>query len=1534
MMLRSACRLIPQKGSSLTGVILRTDFPPATPCNPQLWGEIVRKSFELFHFTRYFLIRLMASLTCLSAVLALETVSANAQNLTTYTYQGSDFTVAQAPYTTSDFISGQLTTTSRIPANWGFAEFQQNVLTWSFSDGVNTWNSGDAQLVVFSAQTDSQGNITSWYLYIHGNASVDDILVSSNSAEGTGDYLHWTNSGGQLESAGGPPGSWSVSTPPATVSFGSENVGTPAPVQTLTYTFGASATLSGINILTLGVTGLDYSDGGSSTCALGTVYTAGQSCTVTVAFTPSAPGPRAGAVTLFEQGDNLPLITWYLSGLGEAGEVAIDPGTQSTLASISDSPPSVLYGLTAYGAGNLDFLYGLGGYVSQGTDPAFVTNLTVSSLVQSTAAAFPMNGQPDIGIAADGAGNLFVTGLPNISGLVPNGEAQDYFFVVPNENGTLNPTDAVTFTGSSLNVPQGVAVDSSGNVYLADTGNGRVLEFAAGGAAQTTVASGLSNPRGVAVDAAGNVYVACDTQVFEYPVGGGSAISLGSGYITPEGLAVDPSGAVYVADTGNARVVRIPAGGGSPSVLEFTGLTGPLGVTVDPFGNVFVTDLSQNVYELNRTLPAPLNFGTQNVGSTSAPQTVTVSNPGTGGLDITNITTSGDFAQTNNCGSGLAAGASCTLNVTFAPTTDGTRSGTLTITDNNNRVAGSTQTVSLSGTGTGTAPIAGVSPPSLTFSSQVVGTTSASQPVTLSNTGNATLTISNIATSANFGETNTCGGSVAASGSCTINVTFSPTATGTLTGTLTITDNSDGAAGSLQTVSLTGTGTAGVAGVSPPSLTFGSQSVGTTSASQPVTLSNTGSGALTIASITTSANFGETNTCGGSVAASGSCTINVTFSPTATGTLTGTLTITDNNNGVAGSMQTVSLSGTGTVGVAGVSPPSLTFGSQSVGTTSASQPVTLSNTGSGALTIASIATTANFGETNTCGGSVAASGSCTINVTFSPTATGTLTGTLTITDNNNGVAGSMQTVSLSGTGTAGVAGVSPPSLTFGNQSVGTTSASQPVTLSNTGNATLTIASIATTANFGETNTCRGSVAAGGACTINVTFSPTAIGAVNGTLTITDNSNGVAGSMQSVTLAGTGTGTGAGVSPSNLNFGNQAVGTTSTAQPVTFNNSGNVPLTISSVAVVGANPGDFAIKSNNCGSSLAANSSCTINVAFAPTSAGARAATLTITDNAPNSPQTVSLTGTGTAPVAGAAPASLTFGIQDVGTTSASQPVTLSNAGTGTLVITRIAATTNFGETDNCNGSIAAAAFCIINVTFSPTTAGPLSGTLNITDNSNGFAGSTQIVSLMGTGAVRAQAAPPTFSIPSGTYNSVQTVTISDATAGATIFYTTNGTAPTTSSTQYTGAITVNTTETIEAIATATGYATSAVAAANYIIALSQTITFGALPNKVLGSPPFTVSATASSGLPVSFASMTSSVCKTFGEHCHLGCGGRVHDPGDTGRQRDLRPCPTRQSKLPGDRGRATATDRKRPSLVHKWDELRLRTASAVGDQSR
>ncbi len=207
------------------------------------------------------------------------------------------------------------------------------------------------------------------------------------------------------------------------------------------------------------------------------------------------------------------------------------------------------------------------------------------------------------------------------------------------------------------------------------------------------------------------------------------------------------------------------------------------------------------------------------------------------------------------------------------------------------------------------------------------------------------------------------------------------------------------------------------------SLTFGPQVVDTTSAAQTVTVTNGGTGNLDISTVTEDGtNPGDftvgTDTCSGAtLEPKGTCTVSVTFTPSETGSRSAFLIFTDNNNGVAGSTQTVSLTGPGGAQVAGVSPSSVTFGDQNVGTTTWSQPVTLSNTGSDPLAISSIATSANFGQTNNCGASVATSGSCTIIVSFSPATTGTLTGTLTITDNSNGVAGSTQTVSLSGTGT-------------------------------------------------------------------------------------------------------------------------------------------------------------------------------------------------------------------------------------------------------------------------------------------------------------------------------------------------------------------------------------------------------------------------------------------------------------------------------------------------------------------------------------
>jgi hypothetical protein len=197
-----------------------------------------------------------------------------------------------------------------------------------------------------------------------------------------------------------------------------------------------------------------------------------------------------------------------------------------------------------------------------------------------------------------------------------------------------------------------------------------------------------------------------------------------------------------------------------------------------------------------------------------------------------------------------------------------------------------------------------LSPTSISFGSVVVGTTSGARNVTLTNSGTATLTITSIAASGSFAQTNTCGSSVLAGKKCTISVTFAPTVTGATTGAVTITDN---AANSPQTVGLTGTGVLAVT-LSPATLTFASRTVGTTSSAQTITLTNNMATALTISSVTVSGDFAQTNTCGISVASKGKCTISVTFTPTVTGTRTGKVTVTDN---AGNSPQTASLTGTG-----------------------------------------------------------------------------------------------------------------------------------------------------------------------------------------------------------------------------------------------------------------------------------------------------------------------------------------------------------------------------------------------------------------------------------------------------------------------------------------------------------------------------------------------------------------------------------------------------------------------------------------------
>jgi hypothetical protein len=195
--------------------------------------------------------------------------------------------------------------------------------------------------------------------------------------------------------------------------------------------------------------------------------------------------------------------------------------------------------------------------------------------------------------------------------------------------------------------------------------------------------------------------------------------------------------------------------------------------------------------------PTALNFGSVATGSTSGAQTVTVSNPTGSAASVSSITISGDFAQTNNCGSSIPSNGSCTVSVTFKPTATGTRTGTLTV-----NAGGTTSTVSLSGTGTGSGGATlTASPTSVSFGNQAVGSTSAPQTVTVTNTGSAAASVSSISAAAPFAQTNTCGSSIAAGASCTVSVTFTPTSAGAASGNLTVAGNSP------LTVPLSGTGT-------------------------------------------------------------------------------------------------------------------------------------------------------------------------------------------------------------------------------------------------------------------------------------------------------------------------------------------------------------------------------------------------------------------------------------------------------------------------------------------------------------------------------------------------------------------------------------------------------------------------------------------------------------------------------------------------------------------------------------------------------
>lgn len=418
------------------------------------------------------------------------------------------------------------------------------------------------------------------------------------------------------------------------------------------------------------------------------------------------------------------------------------------------------------------------------------------------------NGTPRLafagGVGVDASGNLYIA--DSGAELILKVESTTGAVTTVAGNGSAGYTgDGGPATSATLDLPQGIAVDASSNLFVADTGNNVIRRIDAVTGIITTVAGNGSGG-----------------------FGGDGGPATGASMGLPQRVAVDGADNLYIGDLVNNRirfvdgktgVMTTIAGNGNAAFSGDGGpatsasLNTPADVAVDIFGNLFIADLSNN--RIRKVLPPPnaevsatsLTFSRQVVGSSSSPQKITLSNIGWQILAISGVavsgTNAGDFNVTHDCGTALTSGANCAVSVTFTPTAVGTsRAGMVTITDSSSN---SPQTIQLSGTGIAPTETVNLSPASLNFGTTLEGTTSATQPVTLTNIGNNSLNIAKITVvGVDYSQTNNCGSSVAAGASCTINVSYAPSSSGTNQTRIDITD--DGLS-SPQSISLSGAGT-------------------------------------------------------------------------------------------------------------------------------------------------------------------------------------------------------------------------------------------------------------------------------------------------------------------------------------------------------------------------------------------------------------------------------------------------------------------------------------------------------------------------------------------------------------------------------------------------------------------------------------------------------------------------------------------------------------------------------------------------------
>lgn len=688
-------------------------------------------------------------------------------------------------------------------------------------------------------------------------------------------------------------------------------------------------------------------------------------------------------------------------------------------------------------------------------------------------------------------------------------------------------------------------------------------------------------------------------------------------------------------------------------------------------------------------LPATsVSSSSLNVGNvaTGATQTafVTLQNSGNVSLDTPVVSITGAaFTVTHDCPSILAVGATCQATVSFAPTAPQAYTGTLSLEYSGVPV----RTVAVSGVGQAVA--LSVDAAQQAFGNVSIGAT-VSRTYTVTNTGNISGTVVIGAVAAPVAKAGTCGASLTAGASCTVVLSYSPTDTATVNDSLTV------QVGDKELVlSYSGTG------VALPSMTVSSYSLNlgnvavNANASTTVSVYNAGNVPLSTPAIASSGDaFSVAHNCPATLAVGASCQATVTFAPTAPQGYSGTLSVAYADV----SQQTVTLSGTGRAAVLSASTTSQDFGSVAIGATS-SKTTTITNNGNLAASLSYSPVSAPFSRSGTCSTTLAVGASCTVVLIYAPTDSVTSADVLTASAPNTSV-----TVNYSGTGQANPAfSLSTAGLSFGSV-VANASSTLNIQVSNTGNVPLAQPAISSTGTGYATNSnCPATLAVGASCQVTATFTPTSYGPYSGTVSV--GWTGV--SAVTASLSGTGLSASLSATPNALDFAGVNILATK-ALTTTVSNAGNLPAALTYAGLTGG-----VTQSGTCGATLAASTSCTVVLTYAPTSTATTSGTLTV--SATNTSAGISYAGTGVAlPSFSLSTAALAFGSVLTGFTSSASTVTVTNTGNVSLATPSVSVTgTGYSQTHNCPATLVVGATCTVSLTFAPTVVQAYSESLNV-----------------------------------------------------------------------------------------------------------------------------------------------------------------------------------------------------------------------------